>query len=381
MRKILFVTNDAWFFVSHRLPIAAAAVAAGDAAVVVAHEDDSAERIKEAGARFLPWAVLPRGRSAFGEVRALWALARIIRTERPDVLHLITVKPVVYGGLLARVLRVPACVYAVSGLGAMFVHGDGASSWRSRLFIALYRIAIAHPNACVIFQNRDDRSALLARLGGPPLNTHLIRGSGVNVEAIACQAEPEGTPRVLMAARLLRDKGILEFVEAARRLHADGVSARFQIAGGDVARGNPAALTAAELDELQHCDAVEVLGHRDDVAELMSHATLVVLPSYREGLPRVLVEAGAACRAIVTTDVPGCRDAIEPGVTGLLVPARDAAALAQAIGTLLADPERRRAMGRAGRRLVEREMRIEKVVADHLHIYDSLLDPSARTGR
>ncbi len=374
MARILFVTNDAWFFASHRVAIARAVVDAGHEAVVAARTDASVPEIESVGARFVPWAVEPRGQTPWGEFSSVINLAAIIRREKPDILHLITIKPVLYGGALARLLGVPACLYAVSGLGTAFESDHGAlGQFVRRALQPVYRFATGHRNAILVFQNRDDEAAVKSRLRSDGLQTRLVRGSGVDMAMYPQVAEPEGTPRVLLTARLLKTKGIDDFVEAARIVRQRGMQARFDIAGGDVAKGHPHAFSALELDRLAAEPSVTLLGQRSDIPELLASSAIVVLPSHREGLPRSLVEAGAASRVVVTTDVPGCRDAIEPGVTGLTVPVRDPEALADAVCTLLLDPERRRQMGEAGRKLVEAHMQVGAIVDQHLAMYAELL--------
>jgi len=200
----------------------------------------------------------------------------------------------------------------------------------------------------------------------------LIRGSGVDLSHYPLLPEPAGTPVVAMASRLLIDKGVVEFVEAARILRARGVSARFQLIG-DLDPGNPASVSAETVRAWQKEGVVECLGFRSYIPALFLQAHVVALPSYREGLPKVLIEAAASGRAVVTTDMPGCRDAIEPDVTGLLVPARDTQVLVQALGRLIEDSALRQRMGQAGRALAEREFGIEKVVDAHLAIYRELV--------
>ncbi len=198
--------------------------------------------------------------------------------------------------------------------------------------------------------------------------TALIRGSGVNLSHYESSFENPGTPIVCMASRLLHDKGIVEYIDAARLLRAREIDATFQLIG-DVDPGNPATVSFDELQLWKKEGVVQILGFRKDIANLFANAHIVTLPSYREGLPKVLVEAAACGRAVVTTDVPGCRDAIEPGETGLLVPVRDAEALAEALALLITDSTVRRKMGNAGRLLAEREFSIEKIVQQHLDIY------------
>ena len=373
MAKILVVTNDAWFFVSHRLPIAKAVSAAGGNCTVAAKSDESVAAIKSAACEFVDWKIAPRGQTVFGELKTVLSLLRIVREQKPDVIHLITIKAVLYGGIVARLLNVPCCVYAISGLGAIFRKTSTRGRLLRTLIAPFYRFATGHRNSVLLFQNPDDRKQLLNDFGYDINRTRIIRGSGVDVNDYQPTSEPSGVPVVTMAARLLKDKGVSEFVAAATLLKQQGVSARFRIAGDSVAQGNPGAFTEAELQELKDNSVVEFLGHCSDVATLFAQSTIVVLPSYHEGLPKVLLEAGAAGRPIVTTDVPGCRDAIIPNETGLTVPVRDSNALADAIKTLLDDSELRINMGAAGRSFVVNEMGIDAVVEQHIVLYNDLL--------
>jgi glycosyltransferase involved in cell wall biosynthesis len=236
----------------------------------------------------------------------------------------------------------------------------------------LYRIALGHPNSRVIFQNANDRDLLKSLGAVRDEQVVMIRGAGVDLDAYRALPEPAAPPVVVtMVARLLRDKGVQEFVQAAGILRQRGLPVTMQLVGG-VDAGNPASATQSEVDAWQREGAVQALGERSDVAALYAASHIAVLPSYREGLPKSLIEAAACARAVVTTDVPGCRDAIEPGETGLLVPVRDAQALADAIARLAEDPALRQAMGAAGRALAEREFNIERVASIHVGLYDAL---------
>ncbi len=291
------------------------------------------------------------------------------------MLHLVTIKPVLYGGIAARLLNVPAVVSAISGLGFLFVKRSGLRVHMLRYAVLfLYRLAMRHPNQQVIFQNPTDRDALVNAGGVGKDKTRLIRGSGVDLRDYPVNPEPDGIPVVVMASRLLKDKGVYEFVGAARLLQSQGIAAHFQLIG-EPDPENPESITTEEVRAWKKEGIVDCLGFRVDIAGLFSQAHIVALPSYYgEGLPKVLIEAAACGRAVVTTDMPGCRDAIEPDVSGLLVPARDADALAQAITCLIEDAPLRQQMGKSGRDLAEREFSIEKVIATHLEIYRQLLE-------
>lgn len=373
---LLFVVNIPEFFLSHRLPVALAAQRAGFEVHVATSEGAAVEVIEHYGFSHHQLPLSRSGRNPLHELAAIWAMWQLVRKLKPHLMHVVTIKPVLYGGLVARLAGVPALVAAISGLGTVFVQGGNQPGWTKRMVQRLYGLALGHRNSQVIFQNPDDRD-LLQNMGAVAANqTRLIRGSGVSLADYPVQPEPEGVPVVTMAARLLHDKGVEEFVDAARLLRARGVHAHFWLAGSPDP-GNITSVSSAAVDEWQAEGAVTPLGHVADVAGLFAKSNVVVLPSYREGLPKVLIEAAACGRAVVTTDVPGCRDAITPDVTGLLVPVRDAQKLADAIQVLIENPVRRSAMAAQGRALAEREFTIEHVVNEHLAIYQDLLN--ART--
>jgi glycosyltransferase involved in cell wall biosynthesis len=319
------------------------------------------------------------GTNPIADALTVLGLVRLFRRVRPDIVHAVAIKAVAYGGIAARIAGVPALVSAISGLGHSFVTRGPAGALARAAVTALFRLAFAHPQALVIFQNDDDRKLIAARVRLPAERAAMIRGSGVDLEAFVGAAEPAGTPIVALPARMLRDKGIPEFVEAARRLKAEGLAARFVLVGA-VDSANPASLDEASLRKWEADGLVEWWGRREDMPAVLQSAHLVVLPSfYGEGLPKVLLEAAASARAVVTTNVPGCRDAVEPGVTGLLVPARDPVALADAVAALVRDPDRRRRMGQAGRALAERRFGVAQVVETHLALYRQLEAAAPRT--
>ncbi len=280
-----------------------------------------------------------------GELRTLRRIAAVMRTVRPDIVHLVTVKPVVLGGIAARLARVPAVVAAVSGLGFVFTARGIKAKLLRAIVVALYRAVLGHPNMKVIFQNGDDQRLLQSLTGLEDARSVIVRGSGVDLAQFAVRPFPAEPVVVLFAARLLRDKGVEEFVEAARMLRQRGVNAVFRLAGAPDPE-NRASVGHEELRNWSESGCVEFLGHLGDMAQVLAGAHMVVLPSYREGLPKVLAEAAACGRPVITTDVPGCRDAIVPGVTGLLVPPQDAEALSVAIERLIADPGMRARHGR-----------------------------------
>ena len=366
--SLLFVVNDAAFFLSHRLSLALAARNAGYAVKIATMPGPAVQQIKDLGFTHYGIPMNRSGRNPAAEAVTFFAILKLLWKIKPDVLHLVTIKPVLYGGLAARLAPVKGVVCAVSGLGFVFMTNGVKAGMLRTCVKNLYRLALRRDNLKVIFQNPDDRDVLLGIKAVTPEQVEMIRGSGVDLSLYHVTPEPSDMPVVCFTARLLSDKGIHEFIEAVRLLRRKGLVARFVVAG-DIDLGNPTSVSLSDLEQWQSEGVVEVLGYQEDVAALFSNVNLVVLPSYREGLPKVLVEAAAAGRAVVTTDVPGCRDAIEPGVTGVLVPVKNVELLADSIEKLIKDTPLRLAMGRAGRELAEREFGIEKIVEQHLAIY------------
>jgi glycosyltransferase involved in cell wall biosynthesis len=371
-KKILFVVNAPEFFLSHRLPLAIAAESAGYEIHVATANGSEVESIRAHGFdhHVIPFA--RSGQNPFSEIRTLLQLVRLFRHLRPDLVHLITIKPVLYGGIAARMTGVGAVVSAVSGLGTVFLADSTSAKMRRWIVTRLYAAAFKQKRLAVIFQNPDDRDTLISLGTLQPSQARMIRGSGVSLPDYPFVPEPDGAPVVVMAARLLRDKGVLEYVDAARLLHQRGIEVQMRLIGS-TDPGNPTTVTQHEIDQWEQEGSIRPMGFRNDIAEQYAAANIVCLPSYREGLPKSLVEAAACGRAVVTTDVPGCRDAITPDVTGLLVPVKDAQALADAIQKLIENPEMRKQMGQAGRALAEEAFAIEKIVEQHMHIYTELL--------
>lgn len=370
-QKLMFVVNVDWFFISHRLPIALRALERGYEVHLVCGETGRLAELERLGLIVHPLAIV-RGKSGIGSsLKTFLEIISLFKRVRPDIVHLVTIKPVLFGGLAARLVGIKAIVAAVSGLGFVFVDSGLKARLRRLVVGLLYRLALGAKNLKVIFQNPDDRDSLCSLAGIQKCKTELIRGSGVDLSKYQVSIVPSGPPVVVLVARLLSDKGVMEFVEAANQLKHKGYQARFCLVG-DIDPDNPASLTVDDLALIKSAGQVELWGHRSDIPVVLSGATIVVLPSYREGLPKVLLEAAACGRAVVSTDVPGCRDAVERDVTGLLVPSRNAAQLAQAVASLLDDPVQCSAMGLAGRKLAEREFDVSKVVERHLEIYAEL---------
>ncbi len=370
--RLLYVSNVAWFFTSHRLHLALAARAAGYDVHVAAAQDSGAEKLEAEG--FTVHA-LPLARGEAGgasELGTLLALDRLYRALAPRIVHHVTIKPVLYGSLAARRVGVPVTVNAVTGLGTLFIASGARARMRRAVVLAALRLGAAHRRCWHIFQNQDDQATYIRAGIAVPERSVLIPGAGVDLAAFAPGTEPEGPPVIALPARLLGDKGVREFVAAARLVRARMPAARFALVGG-LDPDNPSAVPEAEVRGWVASGDVEWWGHRSDMPSVLRGATVVCLPSYREGMPKALLEAAAAGRAIVTTDVPGCRDVVGHEREGLLVPARDTAALAGAVARLLDDASLRVRLGSAARVRAELEFGEGRVAATTLALYADAL--------
>jgi glycosyltransferase involved in cell wall biosynthesis len=374
--KLLFLVTEDWYFCSHRLPVARAARDAGFDVIVATRVREHGAQIVDEGFDLRPLNWRRRGEGIAGAVRAIAAITRLYRAEQPEIVHHVALKPVLFGSF-ARTLAFggtagkPAVIDAVMGLGSGFSTGrNGVPLRRPALGIAL-RAAVARSGSRVIVQNPEDGTALAA-LGVAPARISLIRGSGVDTRHFAPLPMPAGGKvKVALVSRMLYQKGVLDAVAAIRRLRARGAPVELILAG-PTDKDSSGSLSPAALCALAAEPGVSWLGPVGDVREVWDGAAIALLPStYGEGVPKALLEAAACARPIVTSDTPGCREAVRTGrdASGILVPPRDVGALADAIAGLAADPERRLAMGRNGRALIETEFAEEIVAGATLSLY------------
>jgi glycosyltransferase involved in cell wall biosynthesis len=379
-KKILFLVNYLSFFLSHRLPVAEALIAKGFEVFIGYGELRGADPklLEQKGFKvdFIP--MQPGSFNFLKDFKTFYYIWVFFKRVKPDIAHLITIKPYLYGGIVSRLCGVKGLITAVSGLGTLFVNKDLKSKLIRLLLYPIYKLAFNHLNQKVIVQNKDDLKALVNWGVLNPSKVKLLKGSGVKLENFTNLDEPSGTPIVCFAARLLRDKGVYEYVSAAKLLKERGIKAQFLLAG-DLDINNPTGLKLDDLNKLKDEGCVEIIGFQKDIPTLYAKSHIICLPSYREGFPKSLIEAAAAGRAVVTTDVPGCRDAIIPNKTGLLVPIKDSQKLADALQWLIENPKERIIMGKVGRKFAEKEFPIEKIILNHLDIYQDLLSNSLRS--
>ena len=369
-RRLAFVITEDWWLWQHWIGLAKAAREAGYDVTIVTRVDAHGERIRECGFPLLD-VDFARGRlSLWANLRTLFLLKTVYRRIRPHLVHHFAMQPIILGSAAAALSGRPAVVNTIAGLGhVMASRGVRARSLRCVLLPVLGR---ALRRSHTIVQNPDD-AALCGSLGDPPGRVAVIRGAGVHLRRFTVRPEPEGLVRVAMVSRLLWSKGVGEFARAASAVRAMREDVVFTLVGAPDEK-NPAAVPPERLSAWDADGIVEWWGYREDVAEVWARSHIAVLPSYyREGLPTTLLEAMACGRPVVTTDTPGCREAVSHRKNGLLVPPRDARALADAIMALVDDPVRRVAMGAAGRRLVETEFADARIHEETLRVYERAL--------
>lgn len=371
--KLLYVVNIPRFFVTHRLPLALAAHQAGFEVHVATsdHDQENVQHIINSGLLFHPLSLSQHGTNPFTELKTLNAIRKLYRDVQPDLIHHVSIKPVIYGGIAAKLTRRKAVVSAMSGLGYVFIGKGLKPSLLRFLTRPAFKLAMAGENTRMIFQNPDDRQLFIDRGLVNPSTGILIRGSGVDETYFSPQPEStDGLPMVLFAGRLLWQKGVGEFAEVARRLQG---KARFVVVGYEETT-SPLNVPTTQLEAWQEEGIIEWWGKRDDMPDVYAQANLVCLPStYGEGVPKVLIEASSCERVSVTTDTAGCREIIKHGVNGLLVPPNDIDALTSALEHLIHHPQDRQQMGQNGRKIVLNDYTFRQVAEETFTLYRLLL--------
>ena len=376
-RRLILVVTDDWYLWSHRIGLAVAARDAGYEVTVATRVSEYGERIRAFGLGLVDVDFARGQLSPWANLHTVFELSDIYRRREPHLVHHVAIKPIVLGSIAAARERVPAVVNALVGMGTALT----SSHVKARLARPVLRPALAwamrRPRSHAVVQNAEN-AKFVESLGVRPERISLVRGAGVDVRTFRPQPEPDGPIRVTMVSRLLRDKGVREFVEAAslvRKVRGDIV---FTLVGAPD-EGNPTSVRTEEVRSWAADGLVEWWGHREDVADVLAGSHVAVLPTYYgEGVPKTLLEAAACGRPIVATDVPGCREVVRHGSNGLLVPPRNAPALSNAIMALAGDPARRAAMGAAGRRRAETEFAAERINEETLRVYERALGAAGK---
>jgi glycosyltransferase involved in cell wall biosynthesis len=369
----MFLVTEDWYFVSHRLELAIAARQAGYDVVVATRVDQHGKRITDAGFTLRPVAFNRGGLNPLKELRTLMHLVRLYRREAPDIVHHVALKPVIYGSLVARMVGIRNVVNALGGLGYVFSSAGLRAKMLRRIIKPALKFALGGKSTRLIVQNSDDRERIITDGLANAGSINLIRGAGVDPNAYRQVIVANEMPLVILPARLLREKGVGEFVEAARLLRAEGVKARFALVGKpDLA--NPGSVSQPEINAWAGEGLVEIWGWQEDMPSVFAQAQIVCLPTYYgEGLPKSLLEAAASGCAIVTTDIAGCREIVQHGVTGWLVPTRDVRALANALRQAIEQPNLREQYGASARALIATDFSMDRVAEETIALYDNLL--------
>lgn len=366
--KLLYLITEDWFFCSHFIERAVSARNAGYDVVVATRVKSHGAIILAAGLRLIPINFERRGLSPLNELRTFLAILHVFRDERPDLIHQIAYKPILYGSLAAQLTGVKAIINAPVGMGYIFSSEDTRARFLRPFIHFGLRLLLNPRGSRVVFENPDDLASLVNNRTVRPEAAVLIRGAGVDIDKFIPVPEPCGAPVVVLISRMLRDKGVVEFVDAARHLRSEGCKAQFWLVGCPD-HGNPASIEEKQLIAWHEEGLVRYFGHRTDIEDLMALSHIVCLPSYREGLPKVLLEALASGRPVVTTNVTGCKEVVTDGLNGFLVPARDVASLVIALRQLINDSELRKRFGCAGRERAESEFSSRSIVSLTLALY------------
>ncbi len=374
--KVLLVANTSWYLYNFRLPLIRDLRDLGYDVSLVAPHDDHTPLLEAEGFIVHPWLVARSSVNPLTEAHALVDLLRIYRRENPDLVHHFTIKACLYGTIAAKGARTYRVINAVTGLGHVFLGKRKRSRLLRKMIKPVYKATFKARRATVVFQNADDQEKLIQLGITDGERAHLIRGSGVDIERFKPQYDSAGRfhdpLQLVFPSRLIREKGTVELLQACRTLWEDGIELELLVAGA-LDSGNRSSLTDSELEDLQTNRRIRCLGHINNMQDLYAVSDIVVLPSWREGLSRALIEAASMERPIITTDVPGCRDVVEHGRTGLLVPVRDRRSIELAIRLMLENPDLARRCGKAARKKVVAEFQVSLVNDCTLRQYKRLL--------
>ena len=368
--KLLIVVNDASFFISHRLSLAIHAKKNGYEVHVAAHGDyKSVSKIISSGLIFHEIPFFRSSANIFNEASTLLSLIKVYKKVSPNIVHHVTIKPIVYGGIAAIITSIPFVVSAISGLGFVFIEKKTTNFLKKNIIKLIYKFLFRKKNNKVIFQNPDERNMLLSENIVNENNSYLIKGAGVDVDVFTPKQIFQEIPVVVLAARMIWDKGVREYVNAATILKDRGIKAKFLLVGG-IDYGYPNFIKKEKLQEWNKNGIISWLGFCDNIHEIYQNSSIVCLPSfYSEGIPKSLIEAAACAKPIVTTDMPGCREIVKDGFNGILVPPKNSLLLANALETLINNTELRSKYGSNGHNIVKKDFSSDIVNKMTLDLY------------
>lgn len=372
MKRVLFVISEDWAFISHRLHLADAAIKAGYEVGLLTRVTSYKDMLEARGIRLFHWDLNRGSLNVFGELFTILQAAKLFRHWQPDLIHAVAQKPILYAGIAGKLAYQCPRVSAMGGIGFIFSSQSTKARLLRPVISHLLSWAINGNNTRFILQNDDDIE-LLTKLGvAQAESVRRIMGSGVEIDIFKPSPLVKGTPMVILPARLLWDKGVGEFVRVAKRIKTKGIDARFVLVG-DPDPQNSASIPEHQIQEWVHSGAIERWGRRDDMPDIYPQSLVVCLPSYREGLPKVLLEGVSCARPVVAFDVPGCREIVRDGINGFLVPFGDEAKLEEALIELIQYPKLCARMGKAGRKIVETEFSQKIIAAETFAVWDEVI--------
>lgn len=370
-KKIIYLVSLDSFFISHRLPIAEQLLKNGYEVHIATEFTNYKKKLSRMGFKTHN---IKFNRNSLNPLKAIFSIFQIFilfNKIKPNIVHLISLKPIIFGGLVSFISSINSLVVSITGLGSMFIKKGVLFKIRENIFNKFYKIIFSFPRIQVILQNKDDLNYLMKKTYLKKNKVKIIKGSGIKIDKFKFSQIPKNTPIILMASRLIADKGVLEYIDSIRYLKKIKFKARFYLIG-DIDFENPSAINKLIID---HCKKEKILihfKHQKNIFKFIKKSTILVLPSYREGFPKILMEAASSGRPVITTNTPGCKDAVVNNITGVLVPVKNSLALAKAIKYLCSDKNKLQSMGRAARKHAVKNFDVMDVVSKHISIYKSL---------
>jgi len=373
MLSILFIISEDWYFVSHRLFLAKAAIMSGNKVVLLSHFTEHRDIIEAEGIKTIDWPLDRSSKNPFKEIDALKKVFSTIRKLQPSIIHSVGMKPVLYSAIASVFAGFKKNIFALAGLGYVFTSNNKSAKLLRPLLEGVFKLIFRGKKKRLILQNPEDKNALLSANIINPNNVRLIRGAGVDTQSFNVKPIPSPPPIITLPSRMLWAKGIQDFIVCAKEINKVSKIARFVLVGSPDVQ-NPDAIPIEMLEDWNNNGVVEWWGHQNNMPNVLHQSTIVCLPtSYGEGLPKCLLEAASCGRPIVTYDVPGCREIVIDGYNGFLVKAKRVDDLISAISNLLDDRELCIKMGKNGRKLVEKHFTQEKIAKETMAVWEELL--------
>lgn len=372
MKKIIFLVNTDIFFISHRLSIAKQLLKTGFEVHIATEFTKYRNQLKKLGFKTHEINFYRNSLNFFKNIISIFQIFLLLRKIKPNIFHLISIKPIILGGIISFISPINSLVISITGLGSMFLHKGIFNKFREYIFINLYKIIFMYPKLIVILQNNYDKKYLINNSNLKKKKIKIIKGSGIDLKKFKFSKIKNKLPTILMASRIIGDKGVKEYVSAAKYLKKEKFKGKFLLIG-NIDSANPSAISKYQINEWKKDKLIFYLTHKQEIKKYIKDSTIVVLPSYREGFPKILMEAAACGRPVIASDVPGCKDAVLKNITGFLVPVKNYVSLAKAIKKLSQNRNLLIKIGKAARKHAVENFDVKDVVSNHLCIYKTLI--------